>query len=74
MQSIKPPNLIEMCGPLFMSCAVANNLIIRIEDTADGAKISLRHQALGAIPDQYREGIEKGWARMLNDVKTALDS
>ena len=43
VQSIKPPNLLEICGPLFMSYAVSNNLLIRVETVAGGSLVKLRH-------------------------------
>ncbi len=73
VQSIKPPTLIEIYGPMFMSYAVASNLIIRIETISTGACVKLRHQILGAIPEDYREGIGRGWNRTLEDTKKALE-
>ena len=69
VQSIKPPTLIELYGPMFMSFAVASNLIIRVEAVPTGARVNLRHQILGQIPQGYRDGIEDGWARFVEDVK-----
>jgi len=73
VQAIKPPSLIEIYGPLFMSFAVANNVQIRLEPTANGTTVSLKHQVLGAVPDDYREGIGLGWSGMLDRIKTGLE-
>ena len=73
VQSIKPPYLIEFCGPLFMSAPVANNIIVRIEETASGAKMKFRHQCLGQIPDEMREGMTKGWGDMLAKAKATAE-
>lgn len=73
VQSIKPPHLIEFCGPLFMSAPVANNIIVRIEETASGAKMKFRHQCLGQIPDEMREGMTKGWGDMLAKAKATAE-
>src|SRR5262245_7110079 len=43
VQSIKPPMLIEICGPMMMSFAVASNLIIRLKETGGRTQVTLRH-------------------------------
>lgn len=48
---------------------VANNVIVRIEDTAGGAKLKFRHQCLGLISDEMREGMTGGWGEMLAKAK-----
>lgn len=73
VQSIKPPHLIELCGPLFMSAPVANNVIVRIEATEGGAKLKFRHQCLGQITDEMREGMTGGWGGMLANAKATAE-
>ncbi len=73
VQSIKAPTLLELYGPMFMSFAVATNMIIRVEPIANGARIALRHQILGPIPEEYRTGVNEGWAHMLNSVKERVE-
>ena len=50
VQSIKPPHLLEICGPLFMSAPVANNVIVRIEETESGAKLKFATSVWGKSP------------------------
>ena len=69
VQSINPPTLIEVCGPMFMSYAVAGNLIIRVKPISGGATVTLRHQVFGSFPDEYRDGLAQGWARFVEQVK-----
>lgn len=69
VQAIKPPHLLEICGPLWMSYAVTNNVIIRLEETDGGTRVSLRHQFFGVLPDNYRTGVNEGWTEMLNQIK-----
>lgn len=73
VQSIKPPYLIEICGPLFMSAPVANNVIVRIEETETGAKLKFRHQCLGLISDEMRQGMTQGWGDMLAKAKASAE-
>ena len=74
VQVIKPPTLLEIHGPLFMSYAVTGHVQFRISQTADGAELSIRHQAVGMIDGQHREGVTSGWQSMLDRVKSASES
>jgi Activator of Hsp90 ATPase homolog 1-like protein len=61
VQAIKKPTLLEISGPLFMSYAAANNLQYRLSENAGGTLIKFHHIALGVIPDNHRQGMQKGW-------------
>ena len=61
VQAIKRPTLLENAGPLFMSYAAANNLQYRLSEKNGVTLIQFHHFALGAIPDQHRQGMQKGW-------------
>lgn len=69
VQVIKPPTLIEIVGPMFMSYAVAGHLQLRLTADADGCELSLRHQVLGLVEPEHREGLNHGWGHLLNTVK-----
>lgn len=69
VQVIKPPTLLEIWGPLFMSYPVAGHLTLRISASAAGSKLMLRHRALGTIDDQHRKGLSEGWKHLLELVK-----
>ena len=71
VQSIKPPVLLEIYGPMMMSFAVASNLIIRLKETNGVTEVTLRHQILGSIPEDYRKGMDAGWVRMLQGIPGA---
>ncbi len=73
VQAIKRPGLLELCGPLFMSYPVINNLQYRLTKTEDGTLITFRHTALGFIPDEVREGISHGWADLWDRIKKAAE-
>ena len=68
VQVIKPPVLIELSGPLFMSYPAINHLEIKLEEIAGGTAVSLRHRALGFIEPAHREGVSTGWRHILNTV------
>lgn len=69
VQVIKPPNLIEIHGPMFMSYAVAGHLQIRLTQIPGGTELSLRHQVIGLVKDEHREGVTRGWEYLLGCVK-----
>src|SRR5262249_40065427 len=65
VQVIKPPTLIEICGPMFMSFAAVNHLQYRL--TAEGAVTRLKvvHRAVGQIPPDIPLGVGEGWGHGL---------
>ena len=70
VQVIKPPTLLEICGPMFMSYPVASHLRYRL--TAEGAgatRLSLVHQAIGFIDPKQAGGVNDGWEFMNQHVR-----
>jgi len=74
VQVIKPPTLIEIHGPMFMSYAVAGHVQYRLEPIPGGAELSLRHRVLGLIEDAHRQGLTHGWDAQLKDVKRIAEA
>lgn len=74
VQSIKPPTLLELSGPMCFSFAVATNMIIRLAHTDTGTRITLRHQILGPVPDDHRMGMNEGWGEILAIIKADLET
>jgi uncharacterized protein YndB with AHSA1/START domain len=74
VQAIKRPTLLEISGPLMMSSAVISNLQYRLKEIDGGTLITLRHTAVGLIPDGYREGLSQGWTQILDRVRQRLQS
>jgi uncharacterized protein YndB with AHSA1/START domain len=69
VQVIKPPTLLELYGPLFMSYAVINHVQYRLTETGSGTLLALTHRAVGEIATEHREGVTKGWGKMLSEIK-----
>ena len=69
VQSYRPPTLLEICGPMFMSYAVAGHIIIRFEAAGEGTRLSFRYSAFGLIQDDHRTGLAAGFASMLAGLK-----
>jgi len=70
VQAIKRPTLLEITGPLFMSMPIVSNLQYRLKEVDGGTLISFRHSALGFIPDDFRQGMMRGWAALHDRVRT----
>ncbi len=66
VQVIKPPRLIEIQGPLFMSYPVTSHVQFRLTEGDGVTQLTLRHQALGVIDDDHREGVQHGWSGPIN--------
>ena len=69
VQAIKRPTLLELNGPLFMSYAAVSNLQYRLSEESGGTLIRFHHSALGLIPDEHKQGMQKGWTEMHTRVR-----
>jgi hypothetical protein len=69
VQVIKPPNLIEIHGPLFMSYPVVGHIQFRLTQIPGGTELYLHHRALGPVEEMHREGVTFGWEHFVNGVK-----
>src|SRR5438045_837395 len=69
VQVIKPPSLLELSGPLFMSYPATNHIEVKVEKAGSGSRITLRHRAFGMIDPEHRKGVSTGWKHMLDAMK-----
>ncbi len=69
VQVIKPPTLLEICGPFFMSYPAVNFMQYRLKAEGNGTRLKVVHRALGLIPDEHREGVVEGWEHGLKRIK-----
>lgn len=69
VQVMKPPTLLEIQGPLFMSYPVVGHVQFRLAEVPGGTKVTLRHRAVGLIEDAHREGAVKGWQQILGGIQ-----
>lgn len=74
VQVIKPPVLLELIGPMFMSYPAINHVEAKLEKGDSGGTIlTLRHRAVGMIDPVHRENVTKGWTLLLDSVKADLE-
>ena len=68
VQVIKPPMLLEICGPLPMSYPAINHLQYRLSSEGDGTRLNFTHRAVGLIPPEHRDGMPQGWEHWLKRI------
>src|SRR5687768_17095212 len=69
VQVIKPPTLLEICGPMMMSYPAANFVQYRLKPEGAVTRLSLVHRAMGLIPPEHRDGMPEGWEFGLRRIK-----
>jgi hypothetical protein len=73
VQAIKRPTLIEFSGPLFASYPFVSNVQYRLAEKDGGTLITFRHTGFGLLEDQHREGVNRGWASILERIRKAAE-
>jgi uncharacterized protein YndB with AHSA1/START domain len=76
VQAIKPPTLLEIYGPLFMSYPATSNVQYRLTEERGITRVQFAHRAIGLIPAELRDGanVNKGWTHMLARMRAAAES
>lgn len=69
VQVIKPPKLIEVNGPMFMSYPAVSHVQYRLLTEGDGTRIRITHRAMGLIPQDHLEGVHEGWEYALKRIR-----
>jgi uncharacterized protein YndB with AHSA1/START domain len=72
VQAIKPPTLLEICGPLFMSYPAISNLQYRLKEENGVTKLRFVHRAMGQIPHDSR--VEEGWGDLLRRIREGVEN
>ena len=69
VQVIKPPTLLEICGPLMMSYPALNHLQYRLKAEGDVTRLAFLHRAMGLILPEHRDGLPTGWEYWLERIR-----
>ena len=72
VQAIKPPALLEICGPLFMSTPAISNLQYRLTEEDGLTRVRFVHRAMGWIGESDR-GVDAGWTDLITRIRTAAE-
>jgi hypothetical protein len=73
VQVIKPPALLELCGPLFMSYAAISHVQYRLTIAGDKTMLQLTHQAIGLITPAHMEGVQLGWEHAFRKIREVAE-
>jgi uncharacterized protein YndB with AHSA1/START domain len=69
VQVIKPPTLLEICGPMPMSYPALNHVQYRLKAEGTSTRITFLHRAMGLITPDHRDGMPKGWQHWLERIR-----
>jgi len=69
VQVIKPPVLLEICGPMMMSYPAVNHLQYRFTTQGSGTRLAFLHRGMGLIPPDHLEGLPKGWGHWIDRIR-----
>ena len=73
VQVIKPPTLLEISGPLFMSYPAVSHLQYRLTEDAGVTRLTFVHRAIGQITPEHQEGVGQGWSYILGRVRESAE-
>src|SRR5215469_607500 len=68
LQVIKPPTLLELSGPMFMSYPPLNHVEVKLEQRTGGTHVELRHRGVGMIDPEHRKNVTHGWKMILENI------
>lgn len=69
VQVIKPPKLLELCGPLFMSYPALSHVQYRLVAEGNGTRLKLTHRAIGLIDPEHAKGVDQGWGEIIENIR-----
>jgi hypothetical protein len=69
VQVIKPPTLLEICGPMFMSYPAISHVQYRLAAQGSGTLLKIVHRAMGLITTEHKEGVVEGWEHGLKRIR-----
>jgi hypothetical protein len=75
VQAIKPPTLLEICGPLFMSTPAVSNVQYRLSEENGVTRVKFVHRASGLILPELRDGVNvnKGWSSLMTRIREVAE-
>jgi uncharacterized protein YndB with AHSA1/START domain len=73
VQAIRPPSLLEICGPLFMSHPAISNVQYRLREENGVTVLKFTHRAMGYIAydpqiQEHWKMVEGGWNRLIERI------
>jgi len=77
VQAIKPPSLLEISGPLFMSHPAMSNVQYRLVEENGVTRMRFVHRAMGWVGEYQRgvddkgRGVVEGWSDLMERIRAA---
>ena len=68
VQVIKPPTLLEICGPMMVSYPATNHVQYRLTAQGDRTRLQFTHRMFGLMPKGFIDGVDQGWEYGLKRV------
>jgi uncharacterized protein YndB with AHSA1/START domain len=69
VQVIKPPKLLELCGPLFMSYPAVSHVQYKLAGEDGSTRLKLTHRAIGLIDPEHAAGVQTGWGSLMEAIR-----
>ena len=71
VQSIKPPTLLEIHGPLFMSSPAISHVLYRLTSERGATRLKFSHRAMGQIAPELLDGtrVNIGWTSIMARIR-----
>ena len=69
VQVIKPPKLLEISGPMFISYPATNHVQYRLTPDGDGTRLKVTHRAFGYMPADFMVGADQGLEHFLKQIR-----
>ena len=73
VQVIKPPTLLELCGPMPMSYPAINHVQYRLKAEGARTRLTVHHRAMGLILPEHRDGMPAGWEHYLQRMRATAE-
>jgi uncharacterized protein YndB with AHSA1/START domain len=73
VQVIKPPTLVEFCGPLMMSYPALSHVQYRVVSEGTKSRLKFVHRAMGLLDPEHATGVQAGWGMMLEAMKARAE-
>lgn len=68
IQVVKPPKLLEVTGPLFMSYPALSHVQYRLVEESGKTRLKLTHRAVGMIDPDHARGVNTGWQEVIDQI------
>ena len=69
VQVIKPPMLLEICGPMFMSYPAINHIQYRLKPEREGTRMTFTHRGVGIFDAEHVKGVDMGWGEIIDNIR-----